>query len=146
MSCDVGKATESLENEQSSFAKLFVASPTSELILQPFRRFTYITIHSPTLPLLHLCHNSLSNPSFASPTSQALHLCHLASCPCLTDAQIKKARRAGSDGSMSASGSADPGFDPRGVANFHLKIFNPEARRGGYAHFLIARLYITGQD
>ena len=33
-----------------------VASPTSQLILQPFRRFTYITAHSTTLPLLHLRH------------------------------------------------------------------------------------------
>ena len=39
-------------------------------ILQPFRRFTYITTHSPTLPLLYLRHSSFSNPSFASPTSQ----------------------------------------------------------------------------
>ena len=46
------------------------ASPTSQLILQPFRRFTYITAHSPTLPLLHLRHSSFSNPSVASPTSQ----------------------------------------------------------------------------
>ena len=47
------------------------------------------------------------------------------------------ARRAGSDGSMSASGSAGPGFD------FHLKIFNLGTRRAGDVHFLIARLYIT---
>ena len=33
-----------------------------------------------------------------------------------------------------------------GVANFHLKIFNLRARRGGDVHFLIARLYITGLD
>ena len=59
MSCDVGEAAERLENEQSSF-----------------RRFTYITAHSPNLPLLHLRHSSFSNPSFASLTSQALHLCH----------------------------------------------------------------------
>ena len=52
------------------------------------------------------------------------------------------ARCAGSDGSMSTSGSADPGFDPRRVVNFHLKIFNLVARRGGDVHFLIARLYI----
>ena len=44
----------------------------AELILQPFRHFTYVTTYSPTLPLLHLRHSSLSNPSFASPTSQAL--------------------------------------------------------------------------
>ena len=58
----------------------------------------------------------------------------------------RMARRAGSDGSMSASGSAGPGFDPGGVVNFHLKIFNLVARRGGDVHFLIARLYITGLD
>ena len=51
-------------------------------ILQPFRRFTYVTAYSTTLPLLHLCHSSFSNPCFASRTSQALHLCHLASRPC----------------------------------------------------------------
>ena len=36
MNCDVGEATEGLENEL--------------LILQPFRHFTYVTTHSPTLP------------------------------------------------------------------------------------------------
>ena len=55
-------------------------------------------------------------------------------------------RLAGSDGSMSASGSAGPGFDPGGVVNFHLKIFNLGARGGGDVHFLIARLYITVMD
>ena len=40
------------------------------LILQPFRHFTYITTHSPTLPSLYLHHSSFSNPSIASPTSQ----------------------------------------------------------------------------
>ena len=38
------------------------------------------------------------------------------------------------------------GSIPGGVADFHLKIFNPGARRGGYVHILIARLYITGLD
>ena len=90
MSCDVGKAREGLENElwcrwsawklgewaelyimeQSLFFKLSVTSPTSQLILQSFPCFTYITAHSSTLPLLHLRHSSFSNPSFASPTSQ----------------------------------------------------------------------------
>ena len=73
MSCDVG--------ELCSFSKLSIVSPTSQLILQPFRRFTYITAHSPTFLLLHLRHSSLSNPSFACATSQALHLVHLASRP-----------------------------------------------------------------
>ena len=68
--------------EQSSFYNLSVTSPTSQLTLQPFRRFTHVTAHSQTLPLLHLRQSSFSNPDFASPTSQALHLIHLASCPC----------------------------------------------------------------
>ena len=51
--------------------------------------------------------------------------------------------RACSDGSMSASGSVGPGFDPGGVVNFNLKFFNLGARRGGDVHFIIARLYIT---
>ena len=38
------------------------------------------------------------------------------------------------------------GSIPGGVVNFHLKIFNPGARRGGDVHFLIARLYITSLD
>ena len=56
-----------------SFSNLSITSPTSQLILQPFRCFTYITVHSPTLPLLHQRHSSFSNPSVASPTSRALH-------------------------------------------------------------------------
>ena len=88
-SCGVGEVTESLENELCydynyelcSFSNLTVTLPTSQLILQPFRRFTYITAHSPTLTLLHLRHSSFSNPSFASPMSEALHLIHLASRP-----------------------------------------------------------------
>ena len=38
------------------------------------------------------------------------------------------------------------GSIPGGTVNFHLKIFNLEARRGGDVHFLITRLYITGLD
>ena len=75
---------QSLHLRHSSFwfLKLSVTSPTSQLILQPFPRFTYVTTHSPTLPLLHLRHSSFSNSSFASPTSQDFHLLHLASRPC----------------------------------------------------------------
>ena len=67
----------------SSFSNLSDASPTSQLILQPFRRFTYVTAQSPSLPSLHLRHSSFYNPSVASPTSQlysttllSLHLRH----------------------------------------------------------------------
>ena len=56
--------------EQSSFSKISVTSPTWQLILQPFRHFTYITTHSPTLPLLHLRHSSFFRPSFPSLKSQ----------------------------------------------------------------------------
>ena len=38
------------------------------------------------------------------------------------------------------------GSIPGAVVNFHLKIFNLGARRGGDVHFLIARLYITVLD
>ena len=53
----------------------------AELILQAFRHFTYVRAHSSTLTLLHLHHNSFSNPSAGLPTSQlilqALLLLHL---------------------------------------------------------------------
>ena len=71
----------SLHLRHSSFTKISVSSPTSQLNLQPFPRFTYVTAHSPTHRLLHLRHSSFSNPSIASPTSQTLHLIHLASRP-----------------------------------------------------------------
>ena len=54
---------------QSSFSNISVTSSTSQLILQPFRRFIYVTAHSPTIPSLYLRHSSCSNPSVASPTS-----------------------------------------------------------------------------
>ena len=60
----------SLHLRHSSFSNPSVALPTSQLILQPFRCFTYITVHSPTLLSLYLRHSSFSNPSVASPTSQ----------------------------------------------------------------------------
>ena len=59
------------------FSKLSVTSPTSQLNLRPFPRFTYVTTYSPTIPLLHLRHSSFSNPSFASPTSQDFHLLYV---------------------------------------------------------------------
>ena len=50
-----------------SFSNLSVTSPMSQLILQPFRQFTYVTAHSPTLPSLYLYHSSFSNPSGTLP-------------------------------------------------------------------------------
>ena len=45
-------------------------SPT--LILQPFRHFTYVRTHSPTLQSLYLRHRSFYNLSVASPTSHLI--------------------------------------------------------------------------
>ena len=56
MNCDVGEVTESLENEHSSFPNPSLALPTSQLILQPFCCFTYVTAHSPILLSLLLRH------------------------------------------------------------------------------------------
>ena len=75
-----------LHLRHNSFSDPSVTLPTSQLILQPFRCFTYITAHSPThsvasptsqlilqpIPLLHLRHSSFSNPSVALPTSQLI--------------------------------------------------------------------------
>ena len=78
MSCDVGKATEALENELwlrwsdgkvGEWAELIVIV-IAELILQPFRHFTYVTTHFSILQSLYLCQSSFSKPSVASPTSQ----------------------------------------------------------------------------
>ena len=44
----------------------------SQLILQPFCHFTYVTAHSPTLPSLYLCHSSFSNHSVTLPMSQLI--------------------------------------------------------------------------
>ena len=59
-------------NKLCSLSNLSVTSLTSQPILQPFRRFTYVAAHSETLPSLHLRRSSFSNPSVASPTSQLL--------------------------------------------------------------------------
>ena len=64
------------------FTYVIGTSPAPQLILQPFLRFIYATAHYITLPPLHLRPSSFYNPSVASPTSQALHVLHLASRPC----------------------------------------------------------------
>ena len=63
---------QSLHLRHSSLPNASITLPTAQLILQPFRRFTYATAHSPTLPSLHLCHSSFSNPSIASPMPQLI--------------------------------------------------------------------------
>ena len=82
MSCDVGKATKGFGNELwrrwsdgnvgewAELARWIKRRACDELIFQPFRHFTYVTTHSPTLPSLYLRYSLFSNPSVASPTSQ----------------------------------------------------------------------------
>ena len=67
MICDVGEVTERLENE---LCCTYISISMTLFILQPFRHFTYVTAHSPTLPSLYLRHSSFSNYSVGSPTSQ----------------------------------------------------------------------------
>ena len=62
----------SLHLRRSSFSKPFLASPTSQIIFQPFRRFTYVIAHSSTLPSLHLC-----NGHFTYVTWRDAHGCQL---------------------------------------------------------------------
>ena len=67
---------------RSSFSSLSVTSPTSQLILQPFRRFTYVTfsntsVASPTSQLIlqpfrRFTYVTFFNTSVASPTSQLI--------------------------------------------------------------------------
>ena len=71
--CSVMKKNEnfpSLHLRNNSFSNPSVALPTSQFIHHPFRCFTYVTVHSPTLLSLLLRHSSFSNLSVASPTSQ----------------------------------------------------------------------------
>ena len=72
MSCDVGKATEEFRMSRASFSNPYIVSSRSQLILQSFPPFTYVTAYSWTLLLLHLRHSPFSNPSVASPTSQLI--------------------------------------------------------------------------
>ena len=52
---------------QVSFSNPYIASLTSQLILQTFRRFTYVTAHSTTLLLLHLRHKHFTYVSWRAP-------------------------------------------------------------------------------
>ena len=102
--CDVGEAKKGLENElwrrwsngragklaahsqtfpslhlrHSSFSKPSVALSTSQLILQPFRCFTYVTAHSPTLFSLLLRHRLFTyvtwRPDHAAPVRRGSYL------------------------------------------------------------------------
>ena len=52
------------------FTYVICTSPTSQLILQPFRRFTSVTGHSTFLPLLHLRHRPFTNFSWRAAHAQ----------------------------------------------------------------------------
>ena len=63
---------QSLHLRHNSFSNPSVALPTSRLILQPFRCFTYVTANYPTLRSLYLHHGSFSNLSITPPTPQLI--------------------------------------------------------------------------
>ena len=118
----------SLYLRHSSFCNPSVASPTSQLIFQPFFRFSYVTsssLNSPGEPLM-----STIWSSFYYKTR-----CFILETPALAQmvAYLPLVQRI-------------RGSIPSGVVNFHLKIFNLGASRGGDVHFLIAGLYITCLD
>ena len=54
----------------------YIDSPSSQLILKLFRRFTHVTAHSTVLPLLHLRHRHFTCVTAHSPTLPPLHLRH----------------------------------------------------------------------
>ena len=140
MSCNVGEARESLENEQISFSNLSVTSPKSQLILQLFRHCTYVTAHSPTLLLLHLHHSLFFNPSFASPTSQALHLRHLASRPWL-EPQIYRGAlinwATGTHHNSATNPSLFLSFFPRLSDTKHLYLLRAAQLHGNFTHLIL---------
>ena len=52
-----------IDRDIPTFSNLSFISPTSQLILQPFRRFTYVTAHSPTF----FCFSYVTGSSLTSP-------------------------------------------------------------------------------
>ena len=81
--CDVGEAKNGwrmncthiptfppLHRRHSSFSNPSVALPTSQIILQPFRCFTYVTAHSPNLISLHLRHTLFTYVSWLAAHAQ----------------------------------------------------------------------------
>ena len=83
MNCDIGDATAhsptfpSRHLHHSSFSNPSVALPTSQLILQPFRRFTYVTAHSPILLSLLLCHRLFTYVTWRAAHLVSRHFKHL---------------------------------------------------------------------
>ena len=58
------------------FTYVIGTSPTSQLILQPFRRFTYVLAHSTALPVLHLRQRYFTYVTAYSSTLPPLYLRH----------------------------------------------------------------------
>ena len=71
MSCDVGEVAERLKMSRAHSPTFPSFHLRHSSFSKPFRRFTYVTVHSPTLSLLHLRHSKAHSPTFPS-----LHLCH----------------------------------------------------------------------
>ena len=88
-------------------------------------------------------HTQYVNRTMFYPRSLKLILLHgISGTDKIIIARITIIPRAGSDGSMSAYGSASPGFDPRRDSKFSTSGLGGD----GDVHFLIARFYIIGLD
>ena len=73
----------SIHLRHSSFSSRSVALPTSQLILQPFRSFTYVTAHYPTILSLFLRHRLFTYVSWrAAHVIQDSKLISLRENPC----------------------------------------------------------------
>ena len=145
MSCDVGEATEgaeephsstlpSLHLRHSSFYNPSFALSTSQLILQSFRRFTYVTANFRTLLSLYLRHSSFSNSSVASPTSQLIF--HSFASPTPGSPEV----------TILASGSEVRGYDPGRGRWIFSERRNPEydfLRKGSKAAGPVSYIYGT---
>ena len=101
---------------------IIVFCPTARLSLQT-QQFSNLTSSQPYFSYLHTVHSFII---ISTSDIQLAVLAQMLSCLPLVQ-QVR-------------------GSIPGGVTNFHLKIFNLGARRGGDVHFLIARLYITVLD
>ena len=75
MRCDVGEATEGLEKNCDVSEATEGLENEALFILNSFRRFTYVTAHSPTLPLLRLRHMHFSYVTWRTAHGVCVSVC-----------------------------------------------------------------------
>ena len=77
----------SLHLRHNSFYNPSLALPTSQLILEHFRCFTYITAHSPTLFSLLLHHRLFTYVTWGAAHDWSLHCVFMCVCVCILGRQ-----------------------------------------------------------